>query len=51
MSAIPTTSTLRRVTHQRRLVAGAIITSLVVLLAVVGPWIAPYGEHEIVGAG
>jgi peptide/nickel transport system permease protein len=49
MTAIPMTSSLRRYTHQRRLVAGAIITTLVVLLAIVGPWIAPYGEHEIVG--
>jgi len=50
MSTITATgSGLRRVFHQRRLVAGMIITALVVALAIVGPWIAPYGEHEIVG--
>jgi peptide/nickel transport system permease protein len=50
MSTLSATgSGLRRVIHQRRLVAGMFITAFVVVLAIIGPWIAPYGEHEIVG--
>jgi len=40
---------LRRVGRQHRLVTGLVLTVLVVLLAIVGPWLAPYGENEIVG--
>ena len=32
-----------------RIVIGLTITALVVLLAIIGPWLAPYGEFEIVG--
>ena len=42
-------SGLRQVTSQRRLMVGVIITLLVVLFAIIGPWVAPYGENEIVG--
>jgi peptide/nickel transport system permease protein len=40
---------LRRVGRQHRLVTGLVLTVIVVLLAIVGPWLAPYGENEIVG--
>jgi peptide/nickel transport system permease protein len=40
---------LRRMTRERRLLVGAAITALVVLLAVLGPLLAPYGENEVVG--
>jgi peptide/nickel transport system permease protein len=42
-------SSLRRVTSQRRLLVGIIITAIVVVVAIIGPWIAPHGEHDIVG--
>jgi peptide/nickel transport system permease protein len=42
-------TTLRRIGHQRRLVTGLVITVLICLLAIVGPWLAPYGENDIVG--
>lgn len=32
-----------------RILLGGIITLAVVLLAVIGPWLSPYGEYEIVG--
>jgi peptide/nickel transport system permease protein len=41
--------TLRRIGHQRRLVTGLVITGVIVLLAIIGPWLAPYGENDIVG--
>jgi peptide/nickel transport system permease protein len=41
---------LRRFGRERRLVVGAVITALVVLVAVFGPLLAPYGENEVVGA-
>ena len=41
-------ATLRRITHQRRLVVGLAITLVVVLFAVVGPLLAPHGENEVV---
>ncbi|MGA8210660.1 MAG: ABC transporter permease [Nocardioidaceae bacterium] len=44
-----TTSGLRRVGRQRRLAVGAGITLLVVLLALLGPLLAPYGENEVAG--
>lgn len=42
-------SNLRRVTQQRRLMTGLIITLVVVGLALIGPLIAPHGETEITG--
>lgn len=42
-------STLRRVTRQRRLIVGLILTLAVVLLALIGPWIAPNGENAVAG--
>ncbi|GGI05193.1 ABC transporter permease [Isoptericola cucumis] len=39
----------RRRSWQPRLVVGLAITAFVVLVAVVGPWLAPHGEHEITG--
>jgi peptide/nickel transport system permease protein len=41
--------TLRRIGKQRRLVTGLVITGVIVLLAIIGPWLAPYGENDIVG--
>lgn len=40
---------LKRIGGQRRLLVGLIITGLVVLVALIGPWLAPHGEHSIVG--
>jgi peptide/nickel transport system permease protein len=40
---------LRRIGQQRRLVTGLVITVVVTVLAIIGPWLAPYGENEIVG--
>lgn len=40
---------LRRASRVPRLVAGTIITALVVLLAVLGPLLAPRGQNEVVG--
>jgi peptide/nickel transport system permease protein len=40
---------LRRVGRQRRLVIGGVITLVIVLVAIFGPLLAPYGENEIVG--
>jgi peptide/nickel transport system permease protein len=40
---------LRRVTSQRRLLVGLVITVVVVLLAILGPILAPHGENEVVG--
>ena len=40
---------LRRVSRVPRFVAGGIITVLVVLLAVLGPLLAPHGQNEVVG--
>jgi peptide/nickel transport system permease protein len=42
-------TTARRVGQQRRLVTGLVITVVVAVIAIVGPWLAPYGESEIVG--
>jgi peptide/nickel transport system permease protein len=49
MSAM-SVSTLRRVTSQRRLVLGLTLTLAVVLLALIGPWVAPNGENAVAGA-
>jgi peptide/nickel transport system permease protein len=43
------TTATRRIGQQRRLVTGLVITVVVTVLAIVGPWLAPYGENEIVG--
>jgi peptide/nickel transport system permease protein len=40
---------LGRLVRQRRFLVGAVITVLVVLLAVLGPLLAPHGENEVVG--
>ena len=40
---------LRRIGTQRRLVIGGVITAVIVLVAIFGPLLAPYGENEIVG--
>jgi peptide/nickel transport system permease protein len=40
---------LRRIGNQRRLVTGLVITVVIALMAVIGPWLAPYGENDIVG--
>ncbi len=44
-----TASVFRRSLKQRRLFIGLVITVLVVLFAIFGPFFAPYGENEIVG--
>ena len=41
--------TLRRIGQQKRLVTGLVITVVIALVAIVGPWLAPYGENDIVG--
>lgn len=41
---------LATLTRQRRLVVGAVITVLIVLVAIFGPLLAPYGQNEVVGA-
>jgi peptide/nickel transport system permease protein len=46
---VTTPGMLRRLTRQRRLVTGLAITLVIALLAIIGPWLAPYGENEIVG--
>ena len=42
-------TTTRRIGRQRRLVTGLVITVVIALIAIVGPWLAPYSENEIVG--
>jgi len=44
-----TPANLRRIGNQRRLVTGLVITVVIALMAIVGPWLAPYGENDIVG--
>ncbi len=44
-----TTSSVRRALRQKRLAVGLTITVVVVLFAVLGPLLAPYGENEVVG--
>ncbi|MDT7668645.1 MAG: peptide/nickel transport system permease protein [Pseudonocardiales bacterium] len=44
-----TTANLRRIGSQRRLVTGLVITVVIALMAIVGPWLAPHGENDIVG--
>ena len=40
-------SATRRIGRQRRLVTGLVITLVVALIAIIGPWLAPYGENDI----
>jgi peptide/nickel transport system permease protein len=40
---------LRRIGQQRRLLIGIVITVVIALVAIIGPWLAPYGENDIVG--
>jgi peptide/nickel transport system permease protein len=47
--SVLTSASLRRIGSQRRLVIGLVITVVIALVAVIGPWLAPYGENEIVG--
>jgi peptide/nickel transport system permease protein len=44
-----TLASLRRIGSQRRLVTGLVITVVIALAAIIGPWFAPYSENEIVG--
>jgi peptide/nickel transport system permease protein len=43
------TTGVRRIGKQRRLVTGLVITVVIAVLAIIGPWLAPYSENEIVG--
>ncbi len=47
--SVLSTESLKRVTGQRRLLVGLIVTAIIVVLALVGPWLAPHGENDIVG--
>jgi len=47
--AVLSPANLRRIGQQRRLVTGGVITLVIVLVAIFGPLLAPYGENEIVG--
>lgn len=47
--SVLSTANVRRLSRSKRLVAGAALTILVTLLAVVGPWLAPHGQNDIVG--
>jgi len=49
MSVTSVMTTTRRIGRQRRLATGLVITVVVALIAIIGPWLAPYGETEIVG--
>jgi peptide/nickel transport system permease protein len=46
---VVTPGRFRRIGQQRRLVVGLVITLFITLIAIIGPWLAPYGENEIVG--
>jgi peptide/nickel transport system permease protein len=48
-TAGPATETPTRRARSSRLTVGVVITALVVLVALVGPWVAPFGESEITG--
>lgn len=54
MAAIPAPeaknpSLFRRALGHTRFVTGLVITLLITAMAVVGPWVAPFGENDIVG--
>lgn len=40
----------RRLLHRPQFVIGLTITLVIVILALIGPWVAPFGEREITGA-
>jgi peptide/nickel transport system permease protein len=42
-------STFGKALRQKRFVTGGVITILVALFAILGPFFAPYGENEVVG--
>jgi peptide/nickel transport system permease protein len=48
--SLMTSSTLHRVTSQKRLLVGLTITAVVILFAILGPLLAPHGENEVVGS-
>ncbi|MGF0118290.1 ABC transporter permease [Promicromonospora sp. Marseille-Q5078] len=48
-TAAPATETAPRRARSSRLTVGVVITALVVLVALAGPWVAPFGENEITG--
>lgn len=47
--SVLSTANLRRVASSRRLVAGTVVTVLVVLFAILGPVFAPHGQNDVVG--
>jgi peptide/nickel transport system permease protein len=47
--SVLSTANLRRVASSRRLVAGSVVTVLVVLFAILGPVFAPHGQNDVVG--
>ncbi len=49
MSTTTEPSTLRKITRQKRLMTGLVIALLVVLVALLGPILAPHGQNEVVG--
>ncbi len=50
MSATTSSSTLRRAVRQRRLLVGGVLTLVITVFVIVGPWLAPHGQNEVVGA-
>ncbi|MDO5682018.1 MAG: ABC transporter permease [Propionibacteriaceae bacterium] len=42
-------STLRRLLRRPQFIIGLTITVVIVVLAIAGPWVAPFGEREITG--
>lgn len=49
MSELKERTRIQRLVRQPRFVAGTLITVVIVLLAVFGPMLAPYGQNEITG--
>ncbi len=49
LAATRTPSAWQKALKQKRFVAGSVITLLVALFAVFGPFLAPHGENEVVG--
>ena len=45
----PWRQTLRRLAHHRAALFGAVIVALLIVIAIIGPRIAPYDEREIAG--
>lgn len=50
MSATTSSSALRRAVRQRRLLVGGVLTLVITVFVIVGPWLAPHGQNEVVGA-